>query len=136
MKDKPVSMKALPGDFIAPDDAGLFAFINSLRNSVRIKVAAGQQKGLSLAEIVVQVREMVRFAEEDPTLPAPFPATALRALSRQAVAWCIEDYNPMIVAEAQREARLRDSGTKTLLQLLTITPDGTAQSPSAQSPVQ
>jgi hypothetical protein len=132
MEDKPVPLKALPGDFIAPDDARLVAFINSLRNSVRMKVAAGQQKGLSLAEIVVQVREMVRFAEEDPSLPAPFPATTIRALSRQAVAWCIEDYNPMLVAEAQREAKSRDLGPTALLQLLTITPDATTQSPSAQ----
>jgi hypothetical protein len=132
MNDKPVSLKALPGDFIAADDARLFAFINSLRNSVRMRVAAGQQKGLSLAEIVVQVREMVRFAEEDPSLPAPFPATALRALSRQAVAWCIEDYNPMLVAEAQREAKSREAAPKALLQLLTLTPDARTQSPSAQ----
>lgn len=132
MKDKPVSMDVLAGDLIAPDDAGLFAFINSLRNSVRIKVSAGQQRGLSLAEIVVQVREMVRFAEEDQTLPTPFPPTALRAISRQAVAWCIEDYNPMLVAEAQREAALRDSRSTTLPQLLTTSPDTAAQSPSAQ----
>jgi hypothetical protein len=135
MKEKPVPIKALPGDFVAPDDARLFAFVTSLRNSVRLKVAAGQQKGLSLAEIVVQVREMVRFAEEDPTLPDPFPATALRALSRQAVAWCIEDYNPMLVAEAQREARVRDPNNA-LLQLLRISSDASAQSPSAKSPVQ
>lgn len=132
MKDKPVPIKALPGDFIAPDDAGLAAFINSLRNSVRMKVAAGQQRGLSLAEIVVQVREMVRFAEEDPSLPAPFPTPALRAISRQAVAWCIEEYNPMIIAEAHREARTRDEDSKTLLQPLTVTSDTTARSPSAQ----
>jgi len=132
MNDNPVPIEALPGDFITPDDARLVAFINSLRNSVRMKVAAGQQRGLSLAEIVVQVREMVRFAEEDPNLPAPFPTTALRALSRQAVAWCIEDYNPMIIAEAQREARLRNSSPKALLQLLTLASDTTGQSPLAQ----
>jgi hypothetical protein len=132
MKDKSVPINPLPGDFIEPDDARLFAFVNSLRNSVRLKVAAGQQRGLSLAEIVVQVRDMVRFAEEDPNLPAPFPSTALRALSRQAVAWCIEDYNPMIIAEAQREAVVRDSDPKALLQLLTITPDTTGESPLAQ----
>ena len=132
MKDKPVPTDVLPGDFIAPDDAGLFAFINSLRNSVRAKVAAGQQRGLSLAEIVVQVREMVRFAEEDQTLPKPFPPTALRAISRQAVAWCIEDYNPMLVAEAHREGRTRDDKSNALLQLLTVTSNTNARSPSAQ----
>ena len=132
MKDKSLPIEALPGDFIAPDDARLFAFINSLRNSVRMKVAAGQQRGLSLAEIVVQVREMVRFAEEDPTLPKPFPPTTLRAISRQAVAWCIEEYNPMIIAEAHRESRTRDEDSKALLQLLTISSDTTARSPSAQ----
>jgi hypothetical protein len=132
MKDRPVPINALPGDFVAPDDAELFAFINSLRNSVRIKVAAGQQRGLSLAEIVVQVREMVRFADDDPTLPKAFPPTAFRAISREAVAWCIEAYNPMIVAEALREGRTREADSKALLQLLTIGPDTTAQSPSAQ----
>jgi len=132
MKDKPVPIKTLPGDFVAPDDAELFAFIHSLRNSVRIKVAAGQQRGLSLAEIVVQVREMVRFAEEDPTLPKAFPPTAFRAMTRQAVAWCIEAYNPMIIAEAQREGRAREADSKALLQLLTIGPDTTPKSPSAQ----
>ena len=132
MNDNPVPIEAVPGDFITPDDAGLFAFIDSLRNSVRLKVAAGQQRGLSLAEIVVQVREMVRFAEEDPTLPKPFPPTAFRAISRQAVAWCIEAYNPMIIAEARREGRTREADSKALLQLLTVGPDTTAQSPSAQ----
>jgi hypothetical protein len=131
MKDKPIPIEALPADFITADDARLFAFVTSLRNSVRIKVAAGQQRGLSLAEIVVQVREMVRFAEEDPTLPAPFPPTALRALTRQAVAWCIEEYNPMIIAEAHREARSRGD-SKALLQLLTVASNTTARTPLAQ----
>jgi len=96
MKDSPVPIIPLPGDLIASDDKGLFAFIESLRNSVREKVRAGQGRGLSLAEIVVEVREMVRFAEEDPDLPSPFPSHAYKAISRKAVAWCIEAYQPLV----------------------------------------
>ena len=54
------------------DDGGLFAFTNTLRLSVRAKVAAEQSRGLSLSEIVVQVREMVRIAEEDARHPRRF----------------------------------------------------------------
>lgn len=96
MKDSQVPINPLPGDFIASDDQQLFAFIASLRKSVGEKVTAGQRRGLSLAEIVVEVREMVRFAEEDPNLPSPFPSHAYKAISRQAVAWCIEAYQPLV----------------------------------------
>lgn len=96
MKDSQVPITSLPGDFVTSDDQQLFAFIDSLRNSVREKVSAGQRRGLSLSEIVVEVREMVRFAEEDPDLPTPFPSHAYKAISRQAVAWCIEAYQPLV----------------------------------------
>jgi len=96
MTDLPVPVLPVPGDFIASDDKRLFAFIDSLRTSVKDKVTAGQQRGLSLAEIVVEVREMVRFAEEDPDLPSPFPPHAYKAISRKAVAWCIEAYQPLV----------------------------------------
>jgi hypothetical protein len=84
--------------FVSRDDEGLFEFINTLRASVRAKVAAEQQRGLSLSEIVVEVREMVRVAKDDARHPLPFPSHTLRAISRQAVAWCVEAYQPIIIA--------------------------------------
>ena len=96
MSDSQVPTNPFAGDFIASDDDRLFAYIDSLRKSVTAKVAAGQRRGLSLSEIVVEVREMVRFAEEDPDLPTPFSAHASKAISRQAVAWCIEAYQPLV----------------------------------------
>ena len=82
-------------DFVSQEDEGLFAYINTLRLSVKERVAAEQQRGLSLSEIVVQVREMVRVAEEDAQRPKPFPSRAFRAISREALAWCVEAYRPV-----------------------------------------
>ena len=96
MSDSPLPINPFAGEFKPSDDERLFAFIDSLRKSVTAKVTAGQQRGLSLSEIVVEVREMVRFAEEDPNLPTPFSAHASKAISRQAVAWCIEAYQPLV----------------------------------------
>jgi hypothetical protein len=96
MNDSPVPIIPFAGDFIASDDERLFAFIESLRKSVSEKVKAGQGRGMSLSEIVAEVREMVRFADDDPDLPRPFPANASKAISRQAVAWCIEAYQPLV----------------------------------------
>jgi hypothetical protein len=93
MKD---SIAGSTDDFVSRDDEGLFAFINTLRASVRARVASEQQRGLSLSEIVVEVREMVRLAETDPRHPLPFPSHSLRAISRQAVAWCVEAYQPIV----------------------------------------
>lgn len=98
MDDSPIATAGPPDPFIAPHDEGLFAFINTLRLSVRARVAAGQNRGLSLSEIVVQVREMVRLAEEDPHHPNRFPPRAFRAMSRQAVGWCVESYRPLVFA--------------------------------------
>jgi hypothetical protein len=100
MKDSSIAIAGLPDDFVSQDDKGLFAFISTLRLSVRAKVAAEQQRGLSLSEIVVQVREMVRLAEHDVEQPTPFPARAFRAISRQAIAWCIEAYRPLVITAA------------------------------------
>ncbi|MEO7822181.1 MAG: hypothetical protein ABIS15_01135 [Gemmatimonadaceae bacterium] len=135
MQDKPVSITALPGDFVAAGDANLFEFINSLRRSVRAKVAAGQQRGLSLGEIVVEVREMVAFAEANPTLPAPFPPHAYRAISREAVAWCIEAYQPTaFTADHQFVAEVLLMNTTSALQLLATAPDIAERAP-ARSPI-
>jgi hypothetical protein len=95
MKD---SIDGSADDLVSRDDAGLFAFINTLRASVRAKVVAEQQRGLSLSEIVVEVREMVRVAKTDARHPLPFPSHTLRAISRQAVAWCVEAYRPIPIA--------------------------------------
>lgn len=94
MKD---SIDGSTDDFVSRDDEGLFAFINTLRTSVRARVAAEQQRGLSLSEIVVEVREMVRLAKTDSRHPLPFPSHTLRAISRQALAWCVEAYRPSVV---------------------------------------
>jgi hypothetical protein len=94
MKTSSIAIAGLPEDFVSQDDEGLFAFISSLRVAVRAKVAAEQQRGRSLSEIVTQVREMVRLAEEEAQHPKPFSPRALRAISKQAVAWCVEAYEP------------------------------------------
>jgi len=95
MKDSPFAGSS--DDLISRDDEGLFAFINTLRASVRAKVAAEQERGLSLSEIVVEVREMVRLGKGDARHPHPFPSHTLRAISRQAVAWCVEAYQPVVI---------------------------------------
>ena len=134
MTERPVPITAMPGDFVAPRDEGLFEFINSLRRSVREKVAVGQQRGLSLAEIVVGVREMVRFAEEDPTLPAPISSRAYRAISREAVAWCIEAYQPTaFTAGHQFVADPLPLNSRSALQLLATTPDAALSASVQQS---
>ena len=97
MKDSPIAIVGLPGDFVSRDDEDLFSFINTLRLSVKAKVAEEQQHGLSLAEIVVHVREMVRLAEHDAKQSQHFPSHAFRAISRQAVAWCVETYQPLSI---------------------------------------
>ncbi len=94
MKDQPIAVTGLPGDFVSPDDEKLFAFVSTLRLAVKAKVAAEQRRGLTLAEIVVQVREMVRLAEGEAQHPSAIPASAFRSISRQAVAWCVEAFHP------------------------------------------
>jgi hypothetical protein len=95
VKDSPIAIPGLSADLVSQDDARLFAFINTLRLSVRAKVAAQQERGVSLSEIVVQVRELVRVSEEDARKQHAFPTGAFRAISRQAVAWCVEAYRPV-----------------------------------------
>lgn len=99
MKDSPIAIAGVPGDFISQDDERLFAFVDALRVSVKARVAVEQLRGVSLSEIVVQVREMVRLAEEEAQDPKLFSSRASRAISRQAVAWCIETYQPSVFVE-------------------------------------
>jgi hypothetical protein len=93
---KPVALAGQAEDFVSKEDEGLFAFISTLRLSVKATVAAEQERGLSLSEIVVRVREMVRVAEQDAQHSKLFPSRAFRAISRQAVAWCVEAYRPLL----------------------------------------
>lgn len=121
--DIQVSLDASPGDFITPDDAKLLELIESLRRSVREKVATGQDRGLSLGEIVVQVRDMVRFAEEDPGLPMPVTRQASRAILRQAVSWCVEAYQPGASNHGQQFVADTQAWNPTsALKLLAMTP--------------
>ena len=46
----------------------------------------------------------VRLAQEGADHPLPFPSRALRAISRQAIAWCVEAYQPLVVAGADLTA--------------------------------
>jgi hypothetical protein len=98
MNDSTIGTGGLPDQFVPRDDAGVSEFANALRVTVRAKVVAEQSRGLSLSEIVVQVREMVRLAEEDPHQPNRFPARTFRWISRQALAWCVESYRPLVFA--------------------------------------
>ena len=107
---KPIAVDGQPDDFVSKEDEGLFAFINTLRLSVKATVAAEQERGLSLAEIVVLVREMVRVAEQDAQRPKRFPSRAFRAISRQAVAWCVESYRPLLFTAAQDFSHTPNTG--------------------------
>jgi hypothetical protein len=102
MNDLPAPASGPTAPIVVPDERDLFAFIERLRLSVRAKVVAEQDRGLSLSEIVVQVREMVRQAEVDPREANRFPSRAFRAIARQAVAWCIESYRPLVFADHGR----------------------------------
>ena len=101
MKDSPIAIAGVPGDFISHDDERLFAFVNALRLSVREKVAAEQVRGTPLSEIVIQVREMAHLADREAQEPKPFSEHAFRAIARQAVAWCMEAYQPPVVLDDQ-----------------------------------
>jgi len=93
---KPIAVAEQPDDFVSKQDEGLFAFVSTLRLSVKATVAAEQERGLSLSEIVVRVREIVRLAEQDAQRSKLFPSRAFRTISRQAVAWCVEAYRPLL----------------------------------------
>jgi hypothetical protein len=99
LKESPIPIAGVPGDFISQDDERLFAFVNALRLSVKERVAAEQVRGTPLSDIVVQVREMARVAEQEARDPKPFTPHAFRAIARQAVAWCIEAYQPPVLLD-------------------------------------
>jgi hypothetical protein len=114
------------------DEADLFAFTNTLRLSVQAKVIAEQNRGVSLSDIVVQVREMVRIAEEDARHPRRFPSRAFRAISRQAVGWCVESYRPLVFAagaDASKSYVPKPLNPKPPNQKTHDQPDGVARPP-------
>jgi hypothetical protein len=133
MKDSTIAIVGPPDDFV-PQDERLLAFTNTLCLSVKAKVAAEQQRGLPLSEIVVQVREMVRIAERDTQQPKSFPAHAFRAISRQAVAWCIEAYRPLIVGAGVDLSAPRHDITAKAVPLTLPSTGGSAGRLPAQSP--
>ena len=96
MKDSSIANPGQPDVPGGQDDDALYSFVDALRLSVRARVATEQQRGLSLSEIVIQVREMVRIANEDASRPQHLPARLFRAVSRQALAWCVEAYQPLV----------------------------------------
>lgn len=106
MKDFPKPIAGIPGDFISRDDERLFEFVDTLRASIKARVAAEQLRGLSLSEIVVQVREMTKLAEQGARDPKPFSSSGFRAVSKQAVAWCIEAYQPAAFIEKQADSAI------------------------------
>jgi hypothetical protein len=107
MKNSSHAVAGLPDDFVCSDDEGLFAFISSLRASVIAKVAAEQQRGRPLSEIIVQVREMTRLAEREAPHPKPFSSHAFKAIAKQAIAWSIEAYQPAVFIEQSEQSRDR-----------------------------
>src|SRR5215210_2891514 len=98
----------MPRDFISREDERLFEFVERLRDSVKAKVAAEQLRGLSLSEIVSQVREMTRLAGQETEEPKPFSASGFRSISKQAVAWCIESYEPAAFSEVGESIPIKE----------------------------
>ena len=131
MKDSPIAIAGVPGDFISQDDERLFAFVNALRLSIKEKVAAEQLRGTPLAEIVIQVRAMAQLAETEAQEPKPFTQHAFRAIARQAVAWCMEAYKPPIFLD---EHDLSGNLGKLSLPEVLALADAASEGVPAQSP--
>ena len=94
MKKPPNSIPGPQHRFLSPDDTSLFAFVGTLRLAVRARVKDEQIHGVSFADIVIQVREMVRRSEEAAGHSSARGSSTFRAISKQAVAWCLEAYRP------------------------------------------
>jgi hypothetical protein len=130
LKDSPIAIAGVPGDFISQDDERLFAFVNALRLSIREKVAAEQLRETPLAEIVIAVREMAQLAEQEAQYPKPFTPHAFRAIARQAVAWCIEAYHPPVILD---ERDVSGGTSKLSLPVVLALADAACDQPPAQS---
>ncbi len=131
LKDAPIAIAGVPGDFISPDDERLFAFVNALRLSIKEKVAAEQLRGTPLSEIVIAVREMAHQAEQEAPRPKPFSDHAFRAIARQAVAWCIEAYQPLVFLD---EEDLSGNPGKLALPVVLALADAACDQSTAKSP--
>lgn len=131
MKDSPIEITGVPGDFISQDDERLFAFVNALRLSVKEKVAAEQLRGTPLSEIVIAVREMAQLADQKAPRPKPFSDYAFRAIARQAVAWCIEAYQPLVFLD---EEDLAGNPGKLALPVVLALADAACDQSTAKSP--
>jgi len=81
---------------VSPDDPTLLAFVSRLRLSVKARVVAERRRGVPLAEIVVNVREMVRLTEEATNPSSASSSLAFRAISKCAIGWCIDAYLPAV----------------------------------------
>jgi len=92
-------------------DEQQFAYVDELRESVRAKVIAEQQRGKSLAEIVVTAREMIRLAQEETRSREKLPEHVSRALSRQSIAWCVEFYKPVFPSSGEAVTPAAHEGT-------------------------
>ena len=92
MKKLPISIPALPHRFLTPDDTSLLSFVGTLRLAVRARVKDEQRLGVSFAEIVVHVREMVSESETAAGHSSARVSPTFRAISRQALRWCLEAY--------------------------------------------
>jgi hypothetical protein len=131
LKETPISIAGVPGDFISRDDDALFAFVNALRLSIKEKVAAEQLRGTPLSEIVIAVREMAQQAEQEAPRPKPFSDYAFRAIARQAVAWCIEAYQPPVFLD---EEDLPGNPGKLALPVVLALADAACDQSTAKSP--
>ena len=96
MTKLPASIPALPHRFLPPDDASLFAFVGTLQLAVRARVRDEQSRGVSFAQIVINVRDMVHEAEETKGHSSVRVSPMVRAISRQALRWCLEAYRPAV----------------------------------------
>jgi len=90
---------AVPHKILTPADTSLFVFVGALRLAVRTRVSKEQRLGVSFAEILIHVREMVRDSEGAGHSTGRV-STTFRAITKQALRWCLEAYRP---ASNQRE---------------------------------
>jgi len=92
---------------VSPRDLTLLEFVSALRRSVVATVLAERRRGIPLAQIVVNVREMVRLKEEAADPATQTSSLAFRAISKCAVGWCIDAYLPPLADRSDDRFPLR-----------------------------
>ena len=92
---------------VSPHDLTLLEYVSALRRSVIATVFAERRRGISLAQIVVHVREMVRLREEATDPLAETSSLAFRAISKCAAGWCIDAYLPPVADRSHDRFPLR-----------------------------